>query len=352
MRLGVFGGSFDPVHNGHLFVAEAVREACALDRVLFVPTREGKHYRDGAMNASAEQRAQMIRLAIAANVAFALDESDLGADATGYTADLLPRLQARYPGAALSFVVGGDSLVRSRWKRLEEVVDIVEALVAAPREGARARPADGRRVGDADPRTASRRQDRPLPGPGARVSLHRRTRVIRGVRTDDALAADKTLGGVSARELAETYGTPLFVIDLDELDLEIDRFERAFAPHGIAVGYAGKAFLCSALAEHLAATPLRLDVCSLGELVTAERGGLPAARLYFHGCGKTGDELRAIVEHRVAFDVIDNREELERLAALASADDPIEVMLRVNTGIEAHTHAFVRTGGEPLQLFA
>ena len=166
------------------------------------------------------------------------------------------------------------------------------------------------------------------------------------MRTDDALAADKTLGGVSARELAETYGTPLFVIDLDELDLEIDRFERAFAPHGIAVGYAGKAFLCSALAEHLAATPLRLDVCSLGELVTAERGGLPAARLYFHGCGKTGDELRAIVEHRVAFDVIDNREELERLAALASADDPIEVMLRVNTGIEAHTHAFVRTGGE------
>src|SRR5665213_97475 len=154
MRLGVFGGSFDPVHNGHLFVAEAVREACALDRVLFVPTREGKHYRDGAMNASAEQRAQMIRLAIAANVAFALDESDLGADATGYTADLLPRLQARYPGAALSFVVGGDSLVRSRWKRLEEVVDIVEALVvaprggvrsaSAPREGARARPADGR----------------------------------------------------------------------------------------------------------------------------------------------------------------------------------------------------------------
>ena len=135
MRLGVFGGSFDPVHNGHLFVAEAVRDACALDRVLFVPTREGKHYRDGAMNASAEQRAQMVRLAIAANPAFALDETDLAPDATGYTADLLPRLQARYPGGVLSFIVGGDSLVRSRWKRLDEVVDTVEALVVAPRGG-------------------------------------------------------------------------------------------------------------------------------------------------------------------------------------------------------------------------
>jgi nicotinate-nucleotide adenylyltransferase len=135
MRLGIFGGSFDPVHNGHLFVAEAVREACALDRVLFVPTREGKHYRDGAMSASVEHRAHMIRLAIASNVTFALDESDLAPDATGYTADLLPRLQARYPGAALTFVVGGDSLVRSRWQRLDEVIDAVEAVVVAPRGG-------------------------------------------------------------------------------------------------------------------------------------------------------------------------------------------------------------------------
>lgn len=168
--------------------------------------------------------------------------------------------------------------------------------------------------------------------------------------TGRPLAVDETIGGVHARELAEAYGTPLFVIDLDELDLEIDRFQRAFGSRGIAVAYAGKAFLCAAFAEHLAATPLRLDVCSLGELVTAERGGFPSARMYFHGCGKTDDELRAIAERRVAFTVVDNREELERLAAIAEAhgDDgaPVDVMLRVNTGIEAHTHAFVRTGGE------
>jgi len=133
MRLGIFGGSFDPIHNGHLFVAEAVREACALERVLFVPTREGKHYRDGAMSASVDDRARMIRLAIASNVTFAMDESDLAPDSSGYTADLLPRLHARYPAAALTFIVGGDSLVRSRWQRLDEVIDAVEALVVAPR---------------------------------------------------------------------------------------------------------------------------------------------------------------------------------------------------------------------------
>ncbi len=157
---------------------------------------------------------------------------------------------------------------------------------------------------------------------------------------------EHSIAGTPARELAQTYGTPLFVIDLDVLDLDIDRFARAFGPHNIAIGYAAKAFVCTALAEHLAATSLRLDVCSLGELVTAERGGFPPGRIYFHGCGKTDAELRAIVDRRVAFDVIDNTEELERLAAFAAGGEPVDVMLRVNTGIEAHTHEFVRTGGE------
>ena|ERR1700676_136224 len=133
-RLGVFGGSFDPIHNGHLFVAEAVREACGLDRIVFVPTRAGAHYRPDAMSAPAQERAQMIRLAIAANVDFALDESDLAPDATGYTADLLPVLHARYPDAELTFVLGADSLVRSRWQRFDDVVDGVAAVVVAPRK--------------------------------------------------------------------------------------------------------------------------------------------------------------------------------------------------------------------------
>lgn len=158
--------------------------------------------------------------------------------------------------------------------------------------------------------------------------------------------SDKTLSQVPARELAETYGTPLVVIDVDEFELEVERFVRAFVERGIAVGYAGKALLITALAELLAATPLRLDVCSLGELVTGERGGFPSRRIYFHGVAKTDAELAAIAEGRVAFGVLDNAEEIERLAALARADAPAHVMLRINAGIEAHTHEYIRTGGE------
>lgn len=131
MRTGVFGGGFDPIHNGHLFVAEAVRDACGLERVLFVPTRDGRH-RTAPVGAR-EQRSDMVRFAIAANPAFAFDDSDLADDATGFTADLLPRLQARYPDDDLTFIVGGDSLVRSRWNRLESILDQVAGFVVAPR---------------------------------------------------------------------------------------------------------------------------------------------------------------------------------------------------------------------------
>jgi diaminopimelate decarboxylase len=157
---------------------------------------------------------------------------------------------------------------------------------------------------------------------------------------------DGAIGGVPARELCATYGTPLVVIDTGEVELEIDRFVRAFVARGITVSYAGKAFLVTAFAELLAATPLRLDVCSLGELITGERGGFPAARIYFHGVAKSDAELQAIAAGRVAFGVLDNAEEIERLANIARADAPVNVMLRINTGIEAHTHEFIRTGGE------
>ncbi len=158
--------------------------------------------------------------------------------------------------------------------------------------------------------------------------------------------AGATFGGVAAEELARTYGTPLVVIDTGVLDTAVARFAALGAELGIDVAYAGKALLIVALARRLAATPLALDVCSLGELLTAERAGFPAARIVMHGCGKTDEELAAATSGRAGRLVIDNREELERLARFARADAPLAVLLRINPGIEAHTHAFVRTSGE------
>ena len=132
MKIGLFGGAFDPVHNAHLFIAEAVRTRASLDRVIFLPARTA-HHRE-ALRAPLEDRAAMLRLAIASNPAFALDLADAGEDATGYTADLLPRLRAKHSGDELSFIVGSDSLVRSRWRRLEEILTSLDAFFVAPRD--------------------------------------------------------------------------------------------------------------------------------------------------------------------------------------------------------------------------
>jgi nicotinate-nucleotide adenylyltransferase len=133
MRLGIFGGTFDPVHNLHLFIAESARRLEDLDRVIFVPTNN-VHYREKPA-ASAEQRYEMLKLAIATNDRFALDRSDLEPGATGYTADLLPRLHGQYPEDSFVFVTGADSLAESSWVRFEEVLESLEAFVIAPRAG-------------------------------------------------------------------------------------------------------------------------------------------------------------------------------------------------------------------------
>jgi nicotinate-nucleotide adenylyltransferase len=131
VKLGLFGGTFDPVHNAHLFVAEAARVELGLERMIFLPTR-GAHYRTGPV-ASIEQRLAMLRGALASNAHFALDETDLDERATGYSADLMPRVRARYPHDDLTFVVGGDSLVDSPWQRFDVVLANLDAFAIAPR---------------------------------------------------------------------------------------------------------------------------------------------------------------------------------------------------------------------------
>jgi diaminopimelate decarboxylase len=155
-----------------------------------------------------------------------------------------------------------------------------------------------------------------------------------------------SFGGVTASELARTYGTPLIVIDTDVLDRNVAAFTAIAGECGVEVAYAGKALLFVALARRLARAGLSLDVCSLGELYTAERAGVPPQRLILHGCGKTDAELEAALCGRVGRIVVDNREELERLIERARPAHPLHALLRINSGIEAHTHAYVRTGGE------
>jgi diaminopimelate decarboxylase len=154
------------------------------------------------------------------------------------------------------------------------------------------------------------------------------------------------IGGVRTSELAAAYGTPLLVLDYGVLDAAIAAFCEACSPYGIEIAYAGKALLLVALARHLKHTPLFLDVCSRGELAAAERAGFPAERISMHGCGKTEEELDAAAAGRAGRIIVDNIDELRRLSLRARDDRPISLLLRINTGIEAHTHEFIRTSGD------
>jgi len=153
-----------------------------------------------------------------------------------------------------------------------------------------------------------------------------------------------TLGGERADALAERFGTPVLVIDLRALDGALDAMLAAAAPHNIAVSYAGKALLLPGLVRYLHPRPIGIDVSSIGEIIVAERGGFEASRLTFHGAGKTAEEHDAALDGRVGRIVIDGMDELHALAARA-AGRGVDVLLRFNTGIEAHTHDFIRTAG-------
>ena len=156
-------------------------------------------------------------------------------------------------------------------------------------------------------------------------------------------AGDVTIGGVSLRDLAATYGTPLFVYD--EATLR-SRCREAASAFDDGVAYAAKAFLCGAMARLAFEEGLCIDVATGGELDLVLRSGVPASRVIMHGNNKSRDELERAVAvglHRV---VVDNFEEIELLRTLVSPSSSLDCLVRVTPGVEAHTHEFVRTGQE------
>jgi diaminopimelate decarboxylase len=150
------------------------------------------------------------------------------------------------------------------------------------------------------------------------------------------------IGGCDALELAERFGTPLFVYDEAHLRA---RCREAVAAFGDGVAYATKAFLCVAMARLAHEEGMLLDVATGGELHVALAAGVPPDRLVLHGNNKSLDELRSAREAGVGRIVVDSFDELERLAALHAEDGLVpRVLIRATPGVEAHTHEFVRTG--------
>lgn len=150
------------------------------------------------------------------------------------------------------------------------------------------------------------------------------------------------IGGCRIDDLAAEFGTPVFVYDEAHLRA---RCREAVEVFGDGVAYAGKAFLCVAMARLVHEEGMWLDVATGGELHVALAAGLPAERLVLHGNNKTDAELARAREVGVGRIVVDSFDELDRLERQHAADGRVPaVLVRATPGIEAHTHEFVRTG--------
>jgi diaminopimelate decarboxylase len=161
------------------------------------------------------------------------------------------------------------------------------------------------------------------------------------------------VGGVDVRDLAAEFGTPAYVLDEADFRGRAAEFRDAFAAAfadlsgGADVYYAGKAFLCSAVARWIAADGLRLDTCSGGELAVALRGGMPPAHIAMHGNNKSDAELDRALRVGIGRIVIDSVAEIDRVAAVAGRlGVRAPVLLRVTVGVEAHTHEYIATAHE------
>ncbi|MFG3339739.1 diaminopimelate decarboxylase [Glycomyces sp. NPDC048151] len=153
------------------------------------------------------------------------------------------------------------------------------------------------------------------------------------------------IGGLSVEKLAAEFGTPAYVFDEDDFRARCRAWTEAF--DGADVFYASKAFCSKAVLRAAAEEGLFVDVCSAGELAVALAAGLEPARLGFHGNNKSLAELRQAVEIGVGRIVADSFTEIERLEAIAAElGKRPNVMIRVNVGVEAHTHEFIATAHE------
>jgi diaminopimelate decarboxylase len=166
-------------------------------------------------------------------------------------------------------------------------------------------------------------------------------------RNDDGeLAVD----GVPVSELKAQFGTPLFVMDEGDFRARARSFKDAFDAAfedicgGVDVYYAGKSFLCTAVASWVAEEGLRLDTCSGGELAVAARAGIDGANLGLHGNNKSDAEINRALDMKLGRIVVDSLDELERIEKIASSrGETAKVMLRLTPGVHAHTHEFIAT---------
>jgi nicotinate-nucleotide adenylyltransferase len=141
VRTGVLGGSFDPVHHGHLIAARALREKLDLDQVVLIPAGQQPFKRDGH-GAGGADRATMVELAIAGEEGLAVDRIEVEREGPSYTVDTLAALRTKCPGDDFTLLIGTDAAVEfPAWRSVERIRELANVVVftragsAAPEVG-------------------------------------------------------------------------------------------------------------------------------------------------------------------------------------------------------------------------
>ena len=133
-RIGLFGGSFDPVHLGHLLMAQAACEEYKLDRLFFIPAAQSP-LKPERVPAPAEIRLRMLRLALAGEARYEVDDQEIRRGAPSYTIDTVNAYRELYPKVTLFYIVGADHVpLLPKWRAADELAALVEFLVV-PRPG-------------------------------------------------------------------------------------------------------------------------------------------------------------------------------------------------------------------------
>lgn len=155
-----------------------------------------------------------------------------------------------------------------------------------------------------------------------------------------------TIGGVDTAALVEKHGTPLYVMDQGLIEENIETFLTHFKSEKFQtdVVYASKAFLNLAFCRLIKEKGLAMDTLSDGDLFIANRAGFPMERIVMHGNSKSLAELNMALDLGVGHIVVDNKDEFEKLNRLTQErGQTVRILIRVNPGIEAHTHEYIQT---------
>jgi nicotinate-nucleotide adenylyltransferase len=134
MKIGLFGGSFDPVHLGHLLVAQAAVEELGLDKLFFIPAAQSP-FKPENPPAPAAVRLRLLRLALAGKTNFEIDELEIQRGGVSYTVDTLRNYARRFPAAQLFYLIGADNAAKlNQWSEPDELAKLAE-FIAVPRPG-------------------------------------------------------------------------------------------------------------------------------------------------------------------------------------------------------------------------